>query len=58
MSMKKTDLEKNKAKKLDGKMKSGIAPSRFNAWAMPSRSSFSIDRLNPSAFRRKMAAEA
>jgi hypothetical protein len=29
MSMKKTDLEKNKAKKLDGKMKSGIAPTRF-----------------------------
>jgi hypothetical protein len=29
MSMKKTDLEKHKAKKIDGKMKSGIAPSRF-----------------------------
>jgi hypothetical protein len=29
MSMKKTDLEKHLAKKLDGKMKSGIVPQRF-----------------------------
>ncbi len=29
MSMKKTDLEKRLAKKLDGKMKSGVAPQRF-----------------------------
>lgn len=29
MSMKKTDLEKHKAKKIDGKMKSGVAPTRF-----------------------------
>jgi len=29
MSMKKTDLEKHLAKKLDGRMKSGIAPQRF-----------------------------
>ena len=29
MSMKKTDLEKNKAMKIDGKMKSAGVPSRF-----------------------------
>ena len=29
MSMKKTDLEKHLAKKLDGRMKSGIVPQRF-----------------------------
>lgn len=29
MSMKKTDLEKRLAKKLDGRMKSSIAPQRF-----------------------------
>lgn len=29
MSMKKTDLEKHLAKKLDGRMKSGLAPQRF-----------------------------
>ena len=29
MSMKKTDLEKHLAKKIDGRMKSGIAPQRF-----------------------------
>ena len=29
MSMKKTDLEKNLAKKLDGRMKSGAVPQRF-----------------------------
>lgn len=29
MSMKKTDLEKNLAKKLDGKLKSGSIPQRF-----------------------------
>ena len=29
MSMKKTDLEKHLAKKLDGKMKTGVAPQRF-----------------------------
>lgn len=29
MSMKKTDLEKNMAKKLDGRMKSSAVPQRF-----------------------------
>jgi len=29
MSMKETDLEKNLAKKLDGRMKSGAVPQRF-----------------------------
>jgi len=29
MSMKKTDLEKHLAKKLDGRMKSSVAPQRF-----------------------------
>lgn len=29
MSMKKTDLEKNKAKKIDGSMKSAVVPDRF-----------------------------
>jgi hypothetical protein len=29
MSMKRTDLEKNLAKKLDGRMKSGLAPQRY-----------------------------
>ena len=29
MSMKKTDLEKNKAKKLDGGMRSAVVPDRF-----------------------------
>lgn len=29
MSMKKTDLEKHLAKKIDGRMKSGLAPQRF-----------------------------
>ena len=29
MSMKKTDLEKHLAKKLDGRMKSGVVPKRF-----------------------------
>lgn len=29
MSMKKTDLEKRLAKKLDGKLKSGLVPQRF-----------------------------
>ncbi|MCW5624265.1 MAG: hypothetical protein KIT73_06080 [Burkholderiales bacterium] len=29
MSMKKTDLAKNLAKKIDGKMKSSVAPQRF-----------------------------
>ena len=29
MSMKKTDLEKHLAKKLDGRMKSGVVPQRF-----------------------------
>jgi len=33
MSMKKTDLEKQLAKKLDGKMKSGIVPRRFGQGA-------------------------
>ncbi len=33
MSMKKTDLEKRLAKKLDGKLKSGIAPQRFGKGA-------------------------
>jgi hypothetical protein len=42
MSMKKTDLEKHLAKKLDGKMKSGIVPQRFGqspAGARPERKS-------------------
>ena len=29
MSMKKTDLEKNKAKKIDGSMRSAVIPDRF-----------------------------
>jgi hypothetical protein len=33
MSMKKTDLEKRLAKKLDGRLKSGIAPQRFGKGA-------------------------
>jgi hypothetical protein len=33
MSMKKTDLEKHLAKKLDGKLKSGTIPQRFGQGA-------------------------
>jgi hypothetical protein len=33
MSMKKTDLEKHLAKKLDGRLKSGIVPQRFGKGA-------------------------
>lgn len=33
MSMKRTDLEKQLAKKLDGRMKSGVVPQRFGAGA-------------------------
>ncbi len=48
MSMKKTDLEKHKAKKIDGKMKSGIAPSRFG------QGSNSMDEAKPASSAPKL----
>lgn len=57
MSMKKTDLEKHLAKKLDGRMKSGIVPQRFGqgaaaAGARPERKSRnSAAKLVPVACR-------
>ncbi len=35
MSMKKTDIEKHLAKKIDGRMKSGIVPQRFGQGSAP-----------------------
>ncbi len=35
MSMKKTDIEKNMAKKLDGRMKSSAVPQRFGQGSAP-----------------------
>ena len=37
MSMKKTDLEKNMAKRLDGRMKSAAVPHRFGQTSAPAK---------------------
>ena len=52
MSMKRTDLEKNMAKKLDGRMKSAAVPARFGeASAAPPKR-----QADPAAAAEKMVA--
>jgi len=57
MSMKKTDLEKRLAKKLDGRMKSSLAPQRFGTGSSTagakteSKSRDSVAKLVPVACR-------
>ena len=57
MSMKKTDLEKRLAKKLDGRIKSGLAPQRFGKGTTAAaaktevKSQVSVAKLVPVAFR-------
>jgi hypothetical protein len=48
MSMKKTDLEKHLAKKLDGRMKASPIPQRFGKASAPAAAP-STDKLRPTA---------
>jgi hypothetical protein len=50
MSMKKTDLEKNTAKKLDGRMKSGAVPPRFGTGSAQAASK-TVEAAKPSGPR-------
>ena len=56
MSMKRTDLEKQLAKKLEGRLKSGIVPQRFGQGAVPaakaeSKARDALGKLVPVACR-------
>ena len=56
MNMKRTDIEKNKAKKLDGKLKSQAIPQRFGgasskAAAAPAPASAPVIKLVPVSCR-------
>ena len=49
MSMKKTDLEKNKAKKIDGSMRSAVVPDRFAQGAVAATDKREQRRLDAAA---------